>query len=140
MEIFSTVPFTVPMSMYSPLRKASSMRKNAPEKMSLIRVWAPKPMARPTTPAPANNGPISTPISDSEVTEILSLMTDSETRPQVTIGLDKGDQVKINTGPFDGFDGTVDEVNAEKGTVRVIVTIFGRPTPVDLKYWEVDSV
>ncbi|MEM6675361.1 MAG: transcription termination/antitermination protein NusG [Planctomycetota bacterium] len=81
-----------------------------------------------------------TPISESEVTEILSLMTDSETRPQVTIGLEKGDQVKINTGPFDGFDGTVEEINAEKGTVRVVVTIFGRPTPVDLKYWEVDSV
>ena len=81
-----------------------------------------------------------TPISEAEVTEILSLMTDSESRPQVTIGLEKGDQVKINTGPFDGFDGTVDEINAEKGTVRVIVTIFGRPTPVDLKYWEVDSV
>ncbi len=81
-----------------------------------------------------------TAISEAEVTEILSLMTDSETRPQVTIGLEKGDQVKINTGPFDGFDGAVDEVNAEKGTVRVVVTIFGRPTPVDLKYWEVDSV
>lgn len=81
-----------------------------------------------------------TAISEAEVTEILSLMTDSETRPQVTIGLTKGEQVKINTGPFDGFDGTVEEVNADKGTVRVIVTIFGRPTPVDLKYWEVDSV
>ena len=81
-----------------------------------------------------------TSISEAEVTEILALMTDSETRPQVTIGLEKGDRVKINTGPFDGFDGAVDEINAEKGTVRVVVTIFGRPTPVDLKYWEVDSV
>lgn len=81
-----------------------------------------------------------TAISEAEVTEILSLMTDSESRPQVTIGLSKGEQVKINTGPFDGFDGTVDDVNPEKGTVRVVVTIFGRPTPVDLKYWEVDSV
>jgi transcriptional antiterminator NusG len=52
----------------------------------------------------------------------------------------KGDMVKINSGPFDGFDGAVDEVNAEKGTVRVVVTIFGRPTPVDLKYWEVEAV
>lgn len=81
-----------------------------------------------------------TAITEAEVTEILALMTDSETRPQVAIGLTKGEQVKINTGPFDGFDGVVDEVNAEKGTVRVVVTIFGRPTPVDLKYWEVDSV
>ncbi len=81
-----------------------------------------------------------TAISEAEVSEILSRMTDSETRPQVTIGLTKGDMVKINSGPFDGFDGTVEDVNAEKGTVRVIVTIFGRPTPVDLKYWEVDGI
>jgi transcriptional antiterminator NusG len=67
-------------------------------------------------------------------------MQDSESRPQVTIGLNRGDMVKINTGPFDGFDGAVEEVNAEKGTVRVVVTIFGRPTPVDLKYWEVEAV
>ena len=78
-----------------------------------------------------------TPLSEAEVTEILSRMTDSESRPQVTIGLDKGDMVKINSGPFDG---AVEEVNPEKGTVRVVVTIFGRPTPVDLKYWEVEAV
>ena len=81
-----------------------------------------------------------TSISEAEVSEILSRMTDSETRPQVTIGLNKGDMVKINSGPFDGFDGAVEDVNAEKGTVRVVVTIFGRPTPVDLKYWEVEAV
>lgn len=81
-----------------------------------------------------------TPLSEAEVTSILARMTDSETRPQVTIGLNEGDVVKINSGPFDGFDGKVEEVNTEKGTVRVTVTIFGRPTPVDLKYWEVESV
>ena len=81
-----------------------------------------------------------TSISEAEVSEILARMTDSETRPQVTIGLSKGDMVKINSGPFDGFDGAVEEVNTEKGTVRVVVTIFGRPTPVDLKYWEVEAV
>jgi transcriptional antiterminator NusG len=80
------------------------------------------------------------PLSEAEVSSILSRMTDSESRPQVTIGLSKGDMVKINSGPFDGFDGAVEEVNAEKGTVRVVVTIFGRPTPVDLKYWEVEAV
>jgi len=81
-----------------------------------------------------------TAITEEEVTTILSRMTESESRPQVSIGLDKGDRVKINTGPFDGFDGVVDDINADKGTVRVVVTIFGRPTPVDLKYWEVESV
>jgi len=81
-----------------------------------------------------------TSISEAEVTSILSRMTDSESRPQVTIGLQKGELVKINSGPFDGREGAVEAVDAEKGTVQVIVTIFGRPTPVDLKYWEVDSV
>ena len=81
-----------------------------------------------------------TSISEAEVTAILSRMQDSESRPQVTIGLNRGDMVKINTGPFDGFDGAVEEVDPEKGTVRVVVTIFGRPTPVDLKYWEVEAV
>lgn len=81
-----------------------------------------------------------TPITEEEVSSILSRMTDSESRPQVSIGLNKGDMVKINSGPFDGFDGAIEEVHPDKGTVRVVVTIFGRPTPVDLKYWEVEAV
>lgn len=81
-----------------------------------------------------------TAITEEEVNSILSRMTDSETRPTVSIGLNTGDMVKINSGPFDGFDGVIEEINPEKGTVRVVVTIFGRPTPVDLKYWEVEAV
>jgi transcriptional antiterminator NusG len=54
--------------------------------------------------------------------------------------MQKGDLVKIKSGAFDGFDGTVDDVNADKGTIRVVVTIFGRPTPVELEYWEVEAV
>src|SRR4029078_8563495 len=81
-----------------------------------------------------------TPLTESEVSSILVRMSDSESRPQVTIGLHKGDMVKIKSGAFDGFDGTVEEVNAEKGTVKVVVTIFGRPTPVELEYWEVEAV
>ncbi len=80
------------------------------------------------------------PLSDPEVTGILSRMSDTESRPQVNIGLQKGDMVKIKSGAFDGFDGAVDEVNADKGTVKVIVTIFGRPTPVELEYWEVEAL
>ena len=81
-----------------------------------------------------------TPLTETEVSGILARMSDSETRPQVSIGLNKGDMVKIKSGAFDGFDGTVDEVNPEKGTVKVVVTIFGRPTPVELEYWEVEAV
>jgi transcriptional antiterminator NusG len=79
-------------------------------------------------------------LSEAEVASILLRMSDSETALQVNIGLQKGDMVKIKSGPFEGFDGTVEEVSPEKGTVKVVVTIFGRPTPVELKYWEVESV
>lgn len=85
-------------------------------------------------------GGVPTPIAEEQVTSILARMSDSEERPQVAISLHKGDMVKIKSGAFDGFDGTVDDVNPDKGTVKVTVTIFGRPTPVELEYWEVESV
>ena len=81
-----------------------------------------------------------TALTEVEVSGILARMSDTESRPQVTIGLHKGDMVKIKSGAFDGFDGTVEEINPEKGTVKVVVTIFGRPTPVELEYWEVETV
>ncbi len=81
-----------------------------------------------------------TPLTETQVSGILSRMSDSEERPQVAISLRKGDMVKIKAGAFDGFDGTVDEVNPDKGMVKVTVTIFGRPTPVELEYWEVEAV
>jgi transcriptional antiterminator NusG len=79
-------------------------------------------------------------ISENEVSSILARMSDNEASLQVNIGLNKGDMVKIKSGPFDGFDGTVEEILPEKGVVKVVVTIFGRPTPVELKYWEVETV
>lgn len=81
-----------------------------------------------------------TALTESEVSSILARMSDSQARPQVTIGLQKNDMVKIKSGAFDGFDGTVEDINPEKGTVKVVVTIFGRPTPVELEYWEVEAV
>lgn len=81
-----------------------------------------------------------TPLTEAQVTSILARMSDSEERPQVAINLRKGDMVKIKSGAFDGFDGTVDEVNPDKGMIKVTVTIFGRPTPVELEYWEVEAV
>ncbi|MCB9914454.1 MAG: transcription termination/antitermination factor NusG [Planctomycetes bacterium] len=86
------------------------------------------------------SGGDATSLTEQEVAGILARMSDSEARPQVSIGLNKGDLVKIKSGAFDGFDGAVDEVNPDRGTVKVIVTIFGRPTPVELEYWEVEAV
>jgi transcriptional antiterminator NusG len=56
------------------------------------------------------------------------------------VEFNKGDAVKIKDGPFDGFEGTVEEVDTEKGMIHVIVTIFGRATPVPLEYWQVEKV
>jgi transcriptional antiterminator NusG len=50
----------------------------------------------------------------------------------------KGDPIKVREGPFENFEGTVDEINAQKGIVRVIVTIFGRPTPIELEYLQIE--
>ena len=52
----------------------------------------------------------------------------------------KGDRVKVTEGPFENFEGTVDEINTQKGTVRVIVMIFGRPTPIEIEYWQVEQL
>jgi transcriptional antiterminator NusG len=63
-----------------------------------------------------------------------------EAAPRPAIEFVKGDRVVIKEGPFENFEGDVEEVNEDKGTVRVMIQIFGRPTPVDVKYWEVGKV
>jgi transcriptional antiterminator NusG len=56
------------------------------------------------------------------------------------INFQKGESVKIKEGPFENFDGIVDDVYPDKGLVRVVVTIFSRPTPVELEYWQVEPI
>ena len=51
-----------------------------------------------------------------------------------------GDRVKVTEGPFENLEGTVDEINSQKGTVRVVATIFGRATPIEIEYWQVEPV
>lgn len=79
-----------------------------------------------------------TPMSDEEVRKILGQMEHSEASPTLAIGFTKNDHVKIQEGPFEGFEGVVEEVDAERGRVRVMVTIFGRSNPVDIEYWKVE--
>jgi transcriptional antiterminator NusG len=59
---------------------------------------------------------------------------------KIKINFQTGDKVKIKEGPFENFDGVVDDINEQKGIVRVIVTIFGRATPVELQYWQVEPI
>ena len=80
------------------------------------------------------------PLAPTEVEKILNTLKTKEEAPEVKIDLESQDRVKIKEGPFENFDGTVDEVFRAKGQVRVIVTIFGRATPVDLEYWQVEKI
>ncbi|HLU46760.1 MAG TPA: transcription termination/antitermination protein NusG [Planctomycetota bacterium] len=80
------------------------------------------------------------PLARDEVDKILSSVKDKEEAPEVKIDLVPGDGVKIKEGPFENFDGVVDEVFPAKGQVRVMVTIFGRSNPVDLEYWQVEKL
>jgi transcriptional antiterminator NusG len=60
--------------------------------------------------------------------------------PQLKTEYKKGDKVKVINGPFENFEGEVDEILGEQGKVRIITTIFGRPTPLELEYWQIEKV
>lgn len=80
------------------------------------------------------------PMTEAEISNIRNAMEASKEKPKLSVNLSAGDRVKIKSGPFENFDGTVEEVDAEKGRVKVVVTIFGRATQVDLEYWELETV
>jgi len=79
------------------------------------------------------------PISDAEVQSLQNRIDEGTLKPKPKISFDEGDHVKIIDGPFTNFDGIVDEVKAEKGKLRVIVSIFGRSTPVELDFIQVNQ-
>jgi transcription termination/antitermination protein NusG len=81
-----------------------------------------------------------TPMEPHEVHRLLGDMERQAEAPKLKINFQKGESVKIKEGPFENFDGIVDEVYPEKGLVRVVVTIFSRPTPVELEYWMVEPI
>ncbi len=78
-----------------------------------------------------------TPLSPDEVEKMLFDSRMPEEDPTVKLEFAKGDNVTIKEGPFENYDGTVDDVMPEKGLVRVLVTIFGRQAPVELEYWQI---
>lgn len=80
------------------------------------------------------------PLSADEVNQILYRQASSAERPRPKMSFEKNDTVRIIDGPFANFSGKVDEVNAERGTLRVMVTIFGRATPVELEFLQVEKV
>ena len=83
------------------------------------------------------NAPV--PLSADEVNQILYRQQSSAERPRPKMTFEKNDSVRIVDGPFANFSGKVDEVNPERGTLRVMVTIFGRATPVELEFLQVEK-
>src|SRR5262245_30155006 len=81
-----------------------------------------------------------TPLTREEVDQILNQVTEAAEKPKPKYSFDKGDQVRINEGPFTSFNGVVDEVNNERNTLKVMVTIFGRSTPVELDFLQVEKL
>ena len=79
------------------------------------------------------------PMSDSDVAKMLMQVERPQEGAGLSVGFKSGDLMKIKEGPFEGMEGSVDEVLGDKGLVRVIVTIFGRATPVELEYWQVEK-
>lgn len=83
---------------------------------------------------------VPTPMRDTDVAKMLKEIEKPEETPNIKVEFAKGDVVKIREGAFENFEGTVDTIDAERGLVRVIVTIFGRSTPLDIEYWQIEKV
>jgi transcriptional antiterminator NusG len=80
-----------------------------------------------------------TPMKQGDVDKMLLQVEKAQEGAPVSVEFQKDDQVKIKEGAFENFEGMVDEVLADKGLVRVVVTIFGRATPVELEYWQIEK-
>jgi transcriptional antiterminator NusG len=80
------------------------------------------------------------PLADEEVAQLLQAAQEKMEKPTPKVIFEKGEGVRINEGPFNNFNGVVEEVNPERGKLKVMVTIFGRATPVELEYWQVEKV
>ena len=87
--------------------------------------------------AGARNKPI--PMRPKEVASMLSQIEERESSVRPSIEFEVGDTVKVSDGPFESQNGIVEEIDPERGKMRVAVTIFGRSTPVELEYWQVEK-
>jgi transcriptional antiterminator NusG len=80
------------------------------------------------------------PISEEEAASILDRMEDGKASPKPKYYFETGDEIRVIDGPFTNFNGVVEEVNPEKGKIKVLVSIFGRATPVELEFVQVTKL
>ncbi len=85
-------------------------------------------------------GQTPTPLSEEEVQNILHRVTTSADKPKPKLTFDRNEQVRIVDGPFANFTGVVEDVNSDRNTLKVSVTIFGRSTPVELDFGQVEKI
>jgi len=79
-------------------------------------------------------------LSEAEVSSIIFRADTAKDKPKLKVKFQKNEAVRINEGPFANFNGIVDDVNEDRQTLKVMVTIFGRSTPVELEFSKVDKV
>ncbi len=83
---------------------------------------------------------IPTPMRDTDVAKMLLEAERPEEAPSIKVEFIKGDMIKIREGAFENFEGVVDSIDSERGIVKVIVAIFGRSTPLDIEYWQIEKL
>ena len=79
-------------------------------------------------------------LQESEVKAIVKQTELAKEKPTPKVIFEKGEGVRVLEGPFTNFNGTIEEVNPTKGKIKVTISIFGRATPVELEYWQVEKV
>ncbi|PIR23358.1 MAG: transcription termination/antitermination protein NusG [Deltaproteobacteria bacterium CG11_big_fil_rev_8_21_14_0_20_45_16] len=78
-------------------------------------------------------------VSEAEVLKITQQIKEGKMKPRLQIDFEKGENVRVKEGPFANFNGVVDEVLPDKGRLKVLVSIFGRSTPIDLEFGQVEK-
>ncbi|MFH1594421.1 MAG: transcription termination/antitermination protein NusG [Candidatus Omnitrophota bacterium] len=81
-----------------------------------------------------------TPLTDKEIKTVLKQTETTKAKPIPKVTFEKGEAIRVKEGPFNNFNGAVEEVNHEKGKVKVSISIFGRSTPVELEMWQIEKV
>ena len=80
------------------------------------------------------------PLSEDEVNKILMQQEEKTSKPKPKVEFTEGESVRVKEGAFANFNGTIEEVNPNRGKLKVMVAIFGRSTPVELEYWQVEKI